>query len=55
MQVRHKRLHFERRVAIGKLPAWRRLRPILHEARIGTYRCFGTGARSVLRDLLRHD
>jgi hypothetical protein len=55
LQVCHKRRHFERRVAIGKLPAWRRLRPILHEARLGSYRRFGTGGRSMLRDLLRHD
>lgn len=54
-QIRHKRTHFERRVAIGRLPRWRRLLPILHEAREGCYRRYGTGGRSMLRDLLRHD
>lgn len=54
-QIRHKRLHFERRVVIGKLPLWRRPRAILEETRKGTYRRFGTGPRSMLRDLLRHD
>jgi glycosyltransferase involved in cell wall biosynthesis len=54
-QLQHKRIHFERRVMIGRLPRWRRLRPILHEARQGSYRRYGTGARSILRDLLRHD
>lgn len=54
-QIRHKRLHFEQRVAIGCLPRWRRLLPVLREAREGCYRRYGTGGRSVLRDLLRHD
>jgi len=54
-QVRQKRLHFERRVALGLLPTWRRVQPILQEARSGCYRQFGTGGRSMLRDLLRHD
>jgi len=54
-QVRHKRTHFERRVVIGRLPRYRRLLPILGEARAGCYRRYGTGGRSMLRDLLRHD
>lgn len=54
-QVRDKRAHFERRVAIGRLPRWRRWSPVLREARSGSYRRYGTGIRSVLRDLLRHD
>jgi glycosyltransferase involved in cell wall biosynthesis len=54
-QVGEKRLHFERRVAIGQLPRYRRLSPILREARAGFYRRYGTGGRSMLRDLLRHD
>ncbi|WP_458071361.1 glycosyltransferase family 2 protein [Rhodanobacter sp. BL-MT-08] len=54
-QVTHKRAHFERRVAIGRLPRYRRAIPVLREARAGDYRRFGTGARSMLRDLLRHD
>ncbi|MBD8873271.1 glycosyltransferase family 2 protein [Rhodanobacter sp. DHB23] len=54
-QVRHKRVHFEQRVALGRLPWLRRLSPILKEARAGCYRRYGTGGRSILRDLLRHD
>jgi hypothetical protein len=54
-QVRDKRTHFERRVGIGRLPRRRRWLPVLREARGGFYRRYGTGIRSVLRDLLRHD
>lgn len=54
-QVRHKSSHFDRRVAIGRLPRLRRLTAIIREARSGCYRCYGTGARSMLRDLLRND
>ncbi|HEY8682340.1 MAG TPA: glycosyltransferase family 2 protein [Rhodanobacter sp.] len=54
-QIRHKRVHFEQRVAIGRLPRWQRLRPIAQEASAGCYRRYGTGGRSMLRDLLRHD
>lgn len=54
-QIEHKRVHFERRVAIGQLPRWRRVPAVLREARQGSYRRYGTGARSMLRDLLRHD
>ena len=54
-QVARKRVHFERRVAISQLPRHRRLLPVLREARTGDYRCYGTGMRSMLRDLLRHD
>ncbi|MEO5813319.1 MAG: glycosyltransferase family 2 protein, partial [Rhodanobacter sp.] len=54
-QVRRKRVHFEQRVALGQLPRHQRLLPILREAKAGCYRRYGTGARSMLRDLLRHD
>ena len=54
-QIEHKRTHFERRVAIGRLARWRRVPAILREARQGSYRRYGTGVRSMLRDLLRHD
>lgn len=54
-QIRHKRIHFEQRVMIGQLPRRRRVLPILREARAGSYRRYGTGGRSMLRDLLRHD
>ncbi len=54
-KISHKRIHFEQRVLIGRLPRHQRLLPILHEARMDNYRCYGTGARSMLRDLLRHD
>ena len=54
-QVGEKRRHFERRVAIGQLPRYRRLSPVLREAGAGFYRRYGTGGRSMLRDLLRHD
>lgn len=49
-----RRGHFEARVAIGMLPRWRRVQVIWHEARAGNYARFGTGMRSILRDLLRH-
>ncbi|MEO9089396.1 MAG: glycosyltransferase family 2 protein [Rhodanobacter sp.] len=54
-QIEHKRTHFERRVAIGQLAHWRRVPAIWHEARQGSYRRYGAGVRSMLRDLLRHD
>jgi glycosyltransferase involved in cell wall biosynthesis len=54
-RVKKKRTHFERRFAIGQLPRYRRVIPVLREARAGDYRRYGTGARSMLRDLLRHD
>ena len=54
-QVRDKRTHFERRLAIGRLPRRLRWSPVLREARNGCYRRYGTGIRSVMRDLLRHD
>lgn len=54
-QVRHKRMHFEQRLAIGRLPRHRRLLPMVREAMAGSYRRYGTGGRSILRDLLRHD
>jgi hypothetical protein len=54
-QIEHKRTHFEERVAIGRLPRWRRIPSILREAHQGSYRRYGTGVRWMLRDLLRHD
>lgn len=54
-QVRRKRSHFECRIAIGRMRRYQRIVPILREARAGDYRRYGTGVRSVLRDLLRHD
>ncbi len=53
--IRHKRIHFERRIAIGRLSRYRRVLPILREAQAGNYRRYGPGGRSILRDLLRHD
>jgi len=49
-----RRKHFEVRVAMGQQPRWRRISAIWREAWRGNYRRFGTGRRSVLRDLLRH-
>jgi len=54
-QVRAKQAHLERRAVIGRLPRYRRVLPILREARAGCYRRYGTGIRFMLRDLLRHD
>lgn len=54
-QVAHKRMHFERRAALGRLPRYRRVMPVLREARAGDYERYGTGPRSMLRDLLRRD
>lgn len=54
-QVRHKRLHFQQRIAIGRMKKWQRLPFVLREALQGSYRRYGTGGRSMLRDLLRHD
>ncbi|MDW2982686.1 glycosyltransferase [Rhodanobacter sp. KK11] len=54
-QLRHKRSHFERRAAIGRLPRLQRLPAIVREACSGCYRRYGTGSRSMLQDLLRHD
>jgi glycosyltransferase involved in cell wall biosynthesis len=54
-QIRRKRIHFEQRVMIGQLPRGRRVLPILREAKTGSYRRYGTGGRSMLRDLFRHD
>jgi len=50
-----KRDHFARRVSLGDLARWRRLPVILREARSGNYGHYGTGVRSMLRDLLRRD
>jgi hypothetical protein len=49
-----RRRHFESRVAMGELARWQRVPVIAHEARAGSYAQFGTGVRSILRDLLRH-
>lgn len=49
-----RRKHFEVRVAMGRHSRWKRILAIWREARHGNYQRFGTGKRSVLRDLLRH-
>lgn len=54
-QVRHKRLHLQRRLTIGRTKKWQRWPLVLSEAAQGDYRRYGTGIRSILRDLLRHD
>jgi glycosyltransferase involved in cell wall biosynthesis len=54
-QLAGKRDHFARRINLGDLPRWWRLPPILAEARSGNYHRYGTGVRSMLRDLLRRD
>jgi glycosyltransferase involved in cell wall biosynthesis len=45
--------HFQRRVAFGARPRWARLTGVFREAARGDYRRYGTGGRSMLRDLLR--
>lgn len=52
--VRDKRVHFERRVALGRQPRYRRWIGVLLEACGGGYRRYGTGLRSILRDVLRN-
>lgn len=52
--IQHARTHFERRLALGRLPRLRRLLPILREARAGNYRRYGTGAPPIVRDVLRN-
>ena len=54
-RIERKRIHFERRIALGALPHWARLPGVLQEAARGNYRRFGTGRRSMLRDLLRRE
>ena len=54
-QVKCKRTHFERRIVIGQLPRHSRVLPVLREGLTGDYRRYGTGGRSMLRDMLRHD
>jgi glycosyltransferase involved in cell wall biosynthesis len=53
--VAERRKHFECRESLGHRPPWRRMKVIVREALAGRYRRFGTGARSILRDLLRRD
>jgi hypothetical protein len=53
LQVNQKREHFERRLALGQRRHWARLAGIAREAAHGNYRRYGTGSRSMLRDLLR--
>lgn len=52
-QVQRKREHFQRRVALGRLSHWARVPGIVREAARGEYRRYGTGGRSMLRDLFR--
>ncbi|MFK2904139.1 glycosyltransferase family 2 protein [Dyella ginsengisoli] len=47
--------HFRIRVALGRRSRLLRWPLVMREARAGNYRRYGTGMRSVLRDLLRHD
>ena len=47
--------HLERRIDMGAQRHWRRLPAVWREARAGLYRRYGTGWRSVLRDILRRD
>ncbi|WEN16917.1 glycosyltransferase family 2 protein [Rhodanobacter sp. AS-Z3] len=54
-QVEQKRVHFERRAAMGRRARWRRVPTIVREARMGFYKRYGTGVRAMLRDLLRND
>lgn len=51
--IAHKRDHFQRRVALGRLSRWARLSAVMREAWSGDYRRYGTGGRSMLRDLMR--
>jgi len=54
-QVDHRRQHFLRRLAIGKLPRYRRWFAVYAEAHRGYYKQYDTGMRSMLRDLMRRD
>lgn len=54
LRVALRRDHFEVRVALGRKPRWRRIAVVWKEAMRGNYQRFGTGCRSMLRDLLRH-
>lgn len=54
VSLARRRRHFETRVRLGGWALWRRVPVIWREARAGDYGLFGTGARSILRDLLRH-
>lgn len=54
-QIARKRRHFARRIAIGQRSRLGRFRPAIHEALAGNYRRYGTGVRSMLRDIFRHD
>lgn len=54
-QLERRRMHFVRRIAIGRIPRWQRLGAIITESRSGNYERYGTGGRSMLRDLIRHD
>jgi glycosyltransferase involved in cell wall biosynthesis len=53
--IAHKHEHFARRVSVGRRSRWSRLPLVLQQAANGNYRRYGTGGRSMLRDLLRHD
>lgn len=54
LRVAQRRDHFEVRVALGGLPRWKRVSIVWREALRGNYKRYGTGRRSMLRDLLRH-
>lgn len=55
LAVERKRRHFEERLRIGRCTRWRRVPAIWRELCAGNYARFGTGPRSVSRDLLRRD
>lgn len=54
-KVSQRAAHFRVRLSLGQRPRALRLPQILREAGAGNYRRYGTGVRSFLRDLLRHD
>jgi glycosyltransferase involved in cell wall biosynthesis len=51
LRCRHE--HFERRIAIGHRPRFTRLPAVWREFCGGSYHAYGTGLRSLMRDLLR--
>ncbi|MFS6779600.1 hypothetical protein, partial [Staphylococcus aureus] len=53
-RVVQRRDHFVVRVALGRQPRWKRVSTVWREALCGNYQRYGTGKRSMLRDLFRH-
>lgn len=54
-KLERKLAHLRNRIALGQRPRWLRLPLVVAEARAGSYRRYGTGMRTLIRDLLRHD